>query len=94
MFFAEPTEFEGAEINIPDTLVDFFKADDDRTYFTQAEVEMPAEQTEPPPLPSSLADHLLAMAPAGDPRFASKRLANQRHAEKLLADIKSGGRID
>ena len=35
---------------------------------------------EPPPLPSSLADHLLAVAPAGDPRFASKRLANQAHA--------------
>ena len=74
--------------------VDFFKTDDNRTYFTQAEVEMPEEQTEPPPLPSNLADHLLAVAPAGDPRFASKRLANQAHAEKLLADIKSKGRIE
>ena len=74
--------------------VDFFKTDDNRTYFTQAEVEMPEEQTEPPPLPPSLADHLLAVAPAGDPRFASKRLANQAHAEKLLADIRSKGRIE
>ena len=73
--------------------VDFFKADN-RTYFTQAEVEMPEEQTEPPPLPPGLADHLLATAPAGDPRFASKRLADQAHAEKLLADIKSKGRIE
>ena len=55
---------------------------------------MPEEQTEPPPLPPSLADHLLATAPAGDPRFASKRLADQAHAEKLLADIKSKGRIE
>jgi len=74
--------------------VDFFKTDDNRTYFTQAEVEMPEDQVEPPPLPPSLADHLLATAPAGDPRFASKRLANQAHAEKLLADIKSKGRIE
>ena len=74
--------------------VDFFKTDDNRTYFTQAEVEMPEEQVEPPPLPPSLADHLLATAPAGDPRFASKRLANKAHAEKLLADIKSKGRIE
>ena len=74
--------------------VDFFKTDDNRTYFTQAEVEMPEEQTEPPPLPPSLADHLLATAPAGDPRFASKRLADRTHAEKLLADIKSKGRIE
>ena len=74
--------------------VDFFKADDNRTYFTQAEVEMPEDQTEPPPLPSSLARYLLATAPAGDPRVASKRLADQAHAEKLLADIKSKGRIE
>jgi CYTH domain-containing protein len=74
--------------------VDFFKTDDDRTYFTQAEVEMPEEQVEPPPLPPDLAGHLLATAPAGDQRFTSKRLANQAHAEKLLADIKSKGRIE
>jgi len=73
--------------------VDFFKTDDGRTYFTQAEVEMPEGQTEPPPLPSGLADHLLATAPARDPRFDSKRLADRAHAEKLLADIKNKGRI-
>jgi CYTH domain-containing protein len=74
--------------------VDFFKTGEGRTYFAQAEVEMPEEQREPPPLPPSLAGHLLATAPAGDPRFTSKRLANQVHAEKLLADIKSKGRLE
>ena len=74
--------------------VDFFKTDDGHTYFAQAEVEMPEEQTDPPPLPPSLAGSLLATAPAGDPRFTSKRLANQAHAEKLLADIKGKGRIE
>jgi CYTH domain-containing protein len=74
--------------------VDFFKTADGRTYFAQAEVEMPEEDREPPPLPPSLAGHLLAPAPAGDPRFASKRLADQGHAERLLADIKSKGRVE
>ena len=74
--------------------VDFFKSGDGRTYFAQAEVEMPEDQQEPPPLPPRLASHLLATAPAGDQRFTSKRLANQAHAEKLLADIKSKGRIE
>ena len=31
--------------------IDFFKTDGNRTYFIQAEVEMPEGQTEPPPLP-------------------------------------------
>ncbi len=74
--------------------VDFFKTDGDSTYFVQAEVEMPEGQVEPPPLPPDLADHLLGIAPAGDPRFASKRLASQAHAEQLLADITSKGRIE
>lgn len=74
--------------------VDFFKTADGRTYFAQAEVEMPEEQVEPPPLPPSLAGHLLATAPAGDPRFTSKRLADQAHAERLLADILSKGKIE
>lgn len=74
--------------------VDFFKTADGRTYFAQAEVEMPEEDREPPPLPPRLAGHLLATAPAGDLRFTSKRLANQAHAEKLLEDIQSKGKIE
>lgn len=73
--------------------VDFFKTDDGRTYFAQAEVEMPEQQREPPPLPPNLAGHLLATAPAGDPRFTSKRLADRAHAERLLAEIRSNGGI-
>ena len=74
--------------------VDFFKTEDGRTYFAQAEVEMPEHDKEPPPPPPRLAGHLLATAPAGDPRFTSKRLADRAHAEKLLADIRSKGRIE
>jgi CYTH domain-containing protein len=72
--------------------VDFFKTDDGRTYFAVAEVEMPEHHRTPPGLPSFLADHLLAMAPAGDPRFASKQLSDRAHAERLLALIRSTGK--
>lgn len=74
--------------------VDFFKTDEGRTYFAQAEVEMPEEERTPPPLPAHLAEHLLALAPAGDLRFTSKRLANRAHAESLLADIRKKGKIE
>jgi len=74
--------------------VDFFKRDDGSTYFAMAEVEMPEEDTEPPPLPARLSAHLLAAAPAGDERFTSKRIANQAHATALLADIGRKGRIE
>jgi CYTH domain-containing protein len=74
--------------------VDFFKTDDGRTYFAQAEVEMPEHDKEPPPLPPRLAGHLLATAPAGDRRFASKQLADRTHAENLMAEIRRKGKIE
>ncbi|WP_422014003.1 hypothetical protein [Reyranella sp.] len=73
--------------------VDFFKRDDGSTYFAMAEVEMPEDQIEPPPLPDFLATDLLFVAPALDPRFTSKRIADQAHATKLLAEIRSNGAI-
>jgi CYTH domain-containing protein len=71
--------------------VDFFKADEDRTYFTLAEVEMPEEETEPPPLPPRLAEHLIARVALGDPRFTSKRLADQAHAARQLSELGRAG---
>jgi CYTH domain-containing protein len=68
--------------------VDFFKTDEGRTYFAQAEVEMPEGHSTPPAVPDCLASHVLATAPAGDPRFSSKRLADRQHAERLLAEIR------
>jgi CYTH domain-containing protein len=73
--------------------VDFFKTGEGRTYFAQAEVEMPEHDKEPPPLPPPLAGHLLATAPAGDRRFASKQLSDRTHAENLLAEIRRKGKI-
>ncbi len=73
--------------------VDFFKRDDGSTYFAMAEVEMPEEQSDPPPLPDFLTNHLLLVAPALDPRFASKRIADQAHAMNLLAAIRANKQV-
>jgi CYTH domain-containing protein len=68
--------------------VDFFKSTDGRTYFAMAEVEMPPGDMQPPPLPPRLMPHVIFTAPYGDPRFSSKRIANQQHAENLLREIR------
>ncbi len=73
--------------------IDFFKTGDGRTYFALAEVEMPEHEREPPAVPARLAGHLLGPAPLGDPRFTSKRLADQGHAERLLAEIREKGSV-
>jgi len=73
--------------------VDFFKSANGRTYFALAEVEMPESQETPPPAPASLAPYVLGMAPNGDPRFTSKRLANPVHAEELLREIVERGYV-
>jgi hypothetical protein len=49
---------------------------------------MPEEETEPPPLPSRLERYLLGRVTLGDPRFTSKRLADQAHAARLLAELR------
>jgi CYTH domain-containing protein len=73
--------------------VDFFKTADDRTYFALAEVEMPEEQTVPPPVSSRLAARLVGLVLYGDPRFTSKRLADRDHAERLMEEIRRTGMI-
>ena len=71
--------------------IDFFKTGDGRTYFALAEVEMPEHEQHPPEVPACLTSHLVGAAPLGDPRFTSKRLADQSHAERLLAEIRAKG---
>jgi CYTH domain-containing protein len=73
--------------------VDFFKTDEGQTYFALAEVEMPETETVLPPVPPRLTQRVLGLAPLGDPRFTSKRLADRAHAEHLLADIQRSGRV-
>ncbi len=74
--------------------VDFFKTEDGRTYFAMAEVEMPENDTAPPPLSARLTSHFLADVPHRDPRFTSKRLSDAAFAEKLLTDIRLKGKVE
>lgn len=73
--------------------VDFFKTRQGRTYFAMAEVEMPEHVRRPPPVPPALAAYVLGQVPEGDPRFSSKRLADQSHAERLMRDIAVMGKV-
>jgi CYTH domain-containing protein len=73
--------------------IDFFKTSDGRTYFALAEVEMPEQERQPPEVPARLVGHLVGPAPLGDPRFTSKRLADQAHARGLLAEIREKGSV-
>ncbi len=74
--------------------VDFFKRDDGSTYFAMAEVEMPEDETDPPPLPD-----FLAVAPADDRAAPSTRASppsaspTRRMPRRLLADIRANGGI-
>ena len=73
--------------------VDVFKSRDGCTYFALAEVEMPAHERVPPPVPACLRPYLLGQAPEGDPKYTSKRLADQAHAERLLREITEKGSV-
>ena len=54
---------------------------------------MPEHEQHPPEVPARLASHLVGLAPLGDPRFTSKRLADQSHAGRLLAEIRAKGSV-
>jgi hypothetical protein len=71
--------------------VDFFKSTEGKTYFAMAEVEMPAGDRQPPPLPPRLAPHVIFHVPYGDPRFTSKRISDRAHAERMMAEIAARG---
>lgn len=71
--------------------VDFFKTAEGSTYFALAEVEMPDYERVPPPVPACLRPYLLGLAPEGDPKFTSKRLADQPKAKELLHEINVRG---
>ncbi len=73
--------------------VDFFKSRDGSTYFALAEVEMPAHERVPPPVPPCLKPYVLGQAPEGDLKYTSKRLANQAHAQQLLREITEKGSV-
>jgi CYTH domain-containing protein len=66
--------------------VDFFKVGG-RTYFAVAEVEMPEGRAIPPPPPAIVASYVHMLVPAGDERFASKKLADPAYAAGLAHEL-------
>lgn len=67
--------------------VDFFKDHRQNTYFAMAEHEMPENQLTPNFMPDIIKKYLIFEVPLLDDRFSSKRLADVKHAKKLLSTI-------
>ncbi len=69
--------------------IDFFKDHGQNTYFALAEHEMPENQLKPDFIPDIIKKHLVFEVPITDGRFASKRLADVKHAKELYNQIRS-----
>lgn len=70
--------------------IDAFKDYLNRTYFLMAELEMPEGRKAPETLPAVLQRHLLYRVPLTDCRFASKLVADPRHASEVYQKLVEG----
>ena len=68
--------------------IDFFRDHDNNFYFAQAEVELPENEIMPATIPEFIKTNLLYKVPRFDDKFSSKRLADPKHAKRLLHKIK------
>ena len=64
--------------------IDAFKDHNHETYIMIAEHEMPEDMLEPDFIPSIIQDNLLFAVPRDDDRFASKKIADVKYAQKLF----------
>jgi len=64
-------------------VVDFFKTEKGKTYFVQAEHEMPEAQLKPKKIPDIIRQNLVYEVPRSDGRFTSRKLWNVEYAKKL-----------
>ena len=67
--------------------IDFFLNEKGEVYFVQAEIEMPEDMSAPAEIPPLISENLIYTVGRNDNRFSSRRLANPRHARKLLNKI-------
>ena len=67
--------------------VDFFRDAQQHVYLALAECEMPEFQTVLPEILPCLQPHAVCWIPAGDKRFASKRLHNPQVVQQLLREF-------
>jgi len=64
--------------------VDFFKDGNSKTYFVQAEIELPEGKKKPEIILPLIKEHLLYTVKRGDGRFSSKKLGDAKYARRLL----------
>ena len=64
--------------------IDAFKDHNHDTYIVVAEHEMPEGMKSPNFIPSIIKDHLIYAVPRTDDRFASKKIADVKYAQKLF----------
>ncbi len=66
--------------------VDFFK-DQDKTYFVQAEIELPIKKKKPKAIHPLVKEHLVYAVKRGDGRFSSKKLGSPRYAQRIMQTL-------
>jgi CYTH domain-containing protein len=71
---------------IGDWEVDFFKSNN-KTYFVQAEIELPEHKRKPKEIHPLIKENLIYVVKRGDGRFSSKKLCNVKYACRLLQTL-------
>ena len=76
-------KFRKWRYHLGDWEVDFFK-EGNKTYFVQAEIELPEGVRKPSEVHPLVKEHLVHTVKRGDGRFSSKKLGNISYAKRLL----------
>lgn len=78
--------FTKVRYDIDDWEIDYFKFNG-KTYFVQAEIELPEDCHKPKTIHPLVQKHLLHVVKRGDGRFSSKKLGDVKYAKKLLQTL-------
>jgi CYTH domain-containing protein len=76
-------KFKKVRYHIEGWEVDFFKKNG-KTYFVQAEFEMPEGKKKPDKIPDLIQQNLIHVVKRGDGRFSSKKLGDHKYAQRLM----------
>jgi CYTH domain-containing protein len=71
---------------VGDWEVDFFRLKE-KTYFVQAEIEMPENKKKPDTIHPLIQNNLIYVVKRGDGRFSSKKLGDAKYAQRLMDSI-------
>ena len=79
-------KFKKWRYRIGDWEVDFFKKGD-KTYFVQAEIELPEHKRKPDKIHPLIQENLIYVVKRGDGRFSSKKLGDAKYAQRLIQSL-------